>query len=439
MNILQRIFGFGKNYSNLNWNDLRFLEGETNHVISLYSKHGIYEMYEKNSIFRAIIEKQADAFSRCNYYVTDSKGKEIQVSNSLLPFLNPIRNTSEQFKKNFLIQYQLYDKVVILKEYGKTFGIFKDSSKVRILDYLNCNIIYKRNYSIYDSNIIDYIEYTENSTTINLEPSQFTIVHKYELKPEEKFTITSLDKSLNIIYTALCIILNFQKKTQFGMLTPKSDTEVGNEVQKGVYSRNKSYTGLDEEEQKQAQELLRKFSALSASSGDSIMVTRRAMDYKDLMPKIETMLLTEHTANAIKDVCSLLNFPVTSLNYLDSKYSDKELFSKELYTEGIIPLWNLYEQTLNNLYVSESGNNYKNDIIKLDYSFIEALQKDKKTYFETNSIELDNILKLCKSIAMGEITFDKAVNLLVYQGYDKALAESILTNNIIQNGSNNNT
>ncbi len=407
------------------FNELNLIHGVESNVISMQSKHGIFEMYTKNAVLQAIVELSCLAFSRGEYKVTDSKGETVENSTLLNPFLKPINGNSEQFWQMFKRQLTLYDKVVILQK-NKMLGVFKDNSEVKILDYLYVTIYYKTDYSIYDNNIIDYIEYTENSKTYKLTTSDFTIISVNSLNSnEEYFSLTTIQKELNTIYTAQQVVLTTNKKTMYGILSPRQDSNNS----KGGYDTT-SVTGLSAEEQKKIQDNLAKFALANSGNNNSIYVSPRSMVYQSLMPDIQRMNLIENNIAAVKVICSLLKFPITSLNFTDSKYSDKLLYSKELYTENIQPSWTLYEFTLNGMY-----NNRITDKISIDYSQIEVLQSDKKTNFETNLIESQNIIQLNLSIFNKQISFESAVTLLVKQGYNESQAVILLTNqNTLQNG-----
>jgi hypothetical protein len=137
------------------------------------------------------------------------------------------------------------------------------------------------------------------------------------------------------------------------------------------------------------------------------MVGKQPMQYIDLMPTIQNMMLEESTSEAILRVCSLLNFPASSLNMLiNSTYANKEFGNKDVYTDLVIPLWNLYENTCNQLY------NFKYNI-NIDYSFIEALQPDKKTEYEISNLQADAIIKLNTEVKSGNLTKEIATNILI--------------------------
>jgi len=449
MSILNNIFSyFRRGNRRLQYQDgveVLGIPGYTNPEIPMYTKEGIFEMYLNNDILQSIIQKKCDAFSRGYLYCEDSKGNKIN-SETLYPFIlseNPDLQTSseeknkqkyEDFLKCFYEQYLLFDKVIILKK-NKLGNIFTPTSKAIILNYLYCNIVYKQTYSIYDVSVIDYIEYTENGTIYRLNEGDYSIYSKqYRLLPnEELFSLTALEKPLNVIWTALSVMLNVQKKPFAGMITPKQDKLDNNDF-------IGSAKGLTDDEEEEINKKFSKFNLLSGKEGYTFLVSKRSLDYQSLMIDISKFNLKENTTECVKRVCSSLNFPVTSLNFTDSKYSDKQDFTKEHYTDSIIPFWNKFITFLNDmfLYTNASGKKIstKKDFICIDYSHIECLQSDLKTKFELNNIQSTNILNINNSIYNGIMTFDNGLTLLIEQGYDIETAKNLLTNKIQSNGTN---
>jgi len=430
MGFLDRFFG-NRHQSSLNsmFNELKLYHGNPTSLISMQDKYGIYQMYLENAVLHSIVELSCLAFSRGKYKVTNSQGKVVENSKLLNPFKYALFNgvegsTEELLWYEFKRQLILYDKVVILKVY-KTEGVFNEKARVKILDYLYCNIFYKTTTNIYDSQIIDYIEYSEDSATVKLYPADFTIVTTKTLsKNKENFTLTTIEKQCNILLTAQKVVLTTNRSVMYGVISPKQDGDNS----KGGYDTTSS-KGLSKDEQDIMQKKFASF-ALASEGSNSIYVSQRAIDFKSLMPEIQRMMLNENNLEATKIICSTLFFPITSLNYTDSKFSDKKVYSEELYTENIQPSWTIFQNYLNYLYLDRTT-----DLITIEWQHIQVLQADEEKELNKKVIEGDYLMKINTQIFKKELSFESAVTLLVKQGYNESQAVILLTNqNTIQNG-----
>jgi hypothetical protein len=371
-----------------------------NHSINVNTALGIYEMYHKNIVLRALVEKTAEIFSRVELQQLDAKGVKISKPTALQPFLSPLKLNSEQFLKLFAIQYTLYDTVILYHKDSMQ-GVFNEKSKLTILDFPLCNFYWKTNvsndFSTTWKDNLNYITYSYNGKNYQFFPSELEIISKYEFKQDMTFTLSSANNDLNSIYKALVIRDKYNTNTQLGMITPSSSSKTGDYGQ--------DISEISDEEKKLVQKELSEYSSFNGRY--NLIVGKKAMQYIDLMPNIEKMLLDESTNSSILRLCSLLNFPATSLNMLtDAKYSNKEFGNKDVYTDLIIPLWNLFEVTINKLY------NFKYDL-QVDYSFVEALQSDKKIEFELSDLQADAVIKVNDNIQKGIITYDNGINILV--------------------------
>jgi len=347
----------------------------TSKYITIDNDIDMLNAYQIVPTIQAIVNKTSDVFSKTQIKEFDKKGEELFDTPTLNLFANPHPFYSEnEFLKTLSKEFQLYQQIFIYVNRKNLNGLISDGDTMLILPTTDVTVKYRKTNLKEIKSTADFISHYEfefNNDTVTFEP--YEIIHIADTSLTSDFiTIDSFYKALeapaNTIMSAYNVRNNLQSKNGgYGILTNE-----------GSGSPLEGDFGLDPDEVKKVQKDFKKYS-FSRKDYQNIITSMR-LKWQPMTYEISSMALPESVANAKTDICDLLNFPILSLNSLDgSTFSNMEISDKKLYTDAIIPLWELFEKVFN-------SQTFSLNEIKFDFSHIEALQKDRKVEIEISTL-----------------------------------------------------
>jgi hypothetical protein len=353
--------------------------------------------YANVPTIQAIVDKKADLVAKAILKEYTKDGDEIPFEKSpvLQVFANPhpLYN-SQEFIKTMVKQWVLFKKVYVYKGFRMPATISKGDTLL-VLPANKVKEIYKENVDIKETKeFIDHYEFTYSSeqgkeTTITFAPFEIMSIKDTSIT-RDLFSVDDRYKTFelasNILLSAYRVRNRLQTKNGgFGIFSSA--------LTKGEMD---SVPELEQEDIEKLQKDLRKYGNSDDQYND--IVTSLPLKYQSTSHPIKDMDLETAVKTAKTDLCDILNFPIFSLNNAENPtYNNAEVYDRKLYTDSIIPIWNLFESEFNN-------QKWTSNVLKYDYSNIEAMQSDRNAEVETMQNN-DNVWRA--RFDSGEITFNE--------------------------------
>lgn len=355
-------------------NIMGLLNYNKNSYLSIKDKNDALFAYIAVPAIRAIIDKKAEFFAKGQIFEENNKGEK--VFNSILKdvFKHPHPFYSEnEFLQVIAKQFSLFQEVFIYTNRKWVGSLLSEDDTLLVLPASMMKVNYKKDADIktitskYDY-VIDY-ELSYNGKTITFKPEE--IIHitstsmSVGLNDDVDLKLKSIEKPINTMLSAYDIVIGlYRKNGGFGILSNNAkgtgaemfNTKIAKSDIDDLQKELKNYTYNHDEW--------------------NTIITNAQLSYIPMSFPLKDMELTDNFKQAMVDICNVLNFPILSLNNLDaSTFNNMEISDRKLYTDAIIPMWDLFASEF------ESAKFTANNI-KFDYSFIPVLQDDKKTEYE---------------------------------------------------------
>lgn len=352
------------------------------------SVQDIIQAEKYNPLISAISNTKANLFAKADFVV--KRNNEV-IENTVIEKILKAPNYM-QSENNFLASVGkslfLTGHAFIFIDRKNRNGLLQEGDRLWCLDTEKVKIefsdrIFFRSQSLY--NYIDYFEYKDQAKVIQFRPDEIIWLTN-TMKNEYVFLYSSIETPLNT-YSAAYQIINtlYRKKGGFGIFS--------NAATSGDALFNAE---ISEEEIKRLQERLKDYSF--DPEDYNFIITNSRLDYKPITFPLSEMQLESSMKRAIVDICNIMGYePILILGAEGTTYANLEQASKRVYTEYIIPAWQLLETELNN-------RNLTIDTIEIDYSNIEQLQKDEMKKEELLQKKTQRYLQLLEK---GVITIDE--------------------------------
>ena len=376
MGFLSKIF---KNTTNLDSSD-DFFSGislATSKYIQIDDKDDILLAYNINPTIRSIVDKKSDLFSKI---LIQEKNKADEILEDT-PFLKVINNPHPFYSQNqFLFslskQLTLFGVCYIYVNRSNIGGLLTENDTMLVLPANDIEEIYSENIELKEIKdksdyLLGYKFYFQGKEII-FETYEIIKIGGTAFESLDIEKIQTLENAVNIISSAYNVRNTLQRRNGgFGILTNDQKTN----------AQDMFNSDIEKSEIDNLQKEIKKY---NFNKNDyNFIITNVALKFQAITYPIKDMALMESVTQARIDICDVLNFPILALNDMSgSTFSNMETADKKIYTDSIIPMWELVQSefnsalfTLNNIY--------------FDYSHIESLKKNKKTEIETSQINDD--------------------------------------------------
>ena len=372
------------NFSNKNFR--KFVKDEpyflgfsnfTQNTIEINNDDDVLIAYQLVPTVNAIINRLADLFARVNIKVVDNQENEIE-NNDFLEVLknpHPFYAGTTDFLRAIAINYILFKKVYFYVNRKNIGGLLTKGDTILVLPSNDVTPIYNQNINIREvSETADYIKYYEfyfENQTIKFLPHEIIKIDNDFDK--NNINLQVLENACNTILSAYQVTNTLQTRNGgFGIITKDG----GNSLEEVVND-----VDFDNERDK-VQNELKKYSF--SQKDYNFIITSLNLKYQPITYPIKDMNLNESVLRAKIDICDVLQYPIISLNNLEgSTFTNMETADRKIYTDTIIPIWNLLEKFLNN-------NNFLLEKAVIDYSNIAVLRENEKEKTEIQALK-DNL------------------------------------------------
>ena len=390
---------------------LHYLRTKDNYL-KINTDDDVIEAYHRCPVIQTIADKTSKIFSRINQEIfkinADSTHELINNHEFIKKLGNPHPIYSErEFLESFYFQYILFKKVYVWKISGIGFENNIEKTNLIVLPTQIVTPIYRENLDLLDfglaTNLSDFIEHYEvnfNGIVEKLKPEEIWFVGKSQSNLlENTFTTSpcrSQEKPINTIISAYEArnTLN-QGRGGIGILSNQDKSEMGVPAE------------ISPKEKEALQENLSQY-GLNKNQYQTI-ITNANLKYQNITHPIKDLALNEGINQARADIADGFGVSLHSLNFLEcSTFANKEQSEKQLFTNLFIPDWELYESSVN----AEFKLLEQNLIYKLDHSFIEVLQADKKIEIEIDEKKIKIILNINDKIQSLTITPEIGIKML---------------------------
>ena len=350
--------------------------------ISIDSKDDILLSYILVPTITAIINRKSELFSKANFTEINKKGEQIIESE----FLNVINNphpfySGNEFKKTIAKQLFLFQEVFIYVNRKNTGAFIEDGDTFLVLPAQDVEIKVKKDFDIKEiKEEEDYLNgyiFNFKNKKIFFYPDEILHWTSTSLKSDSfehaDMNFKSIEKPINTILSAYNIVNGlYNRNGGFGILTNNSKGPSAE-----MYNNN-----IKNKEKEQLQKEIRDYSFNTDEY--NMIISNASLKYQPITYPLSNMQLSDNFLQAKKDICDALIFDILTLNNIQgATYANLETADKKIYTDAIIPAWEMVESGLNSAKLSINK-------IKLDYSHIEALQGDKKNQIEATQLN-DNL------------------------------------------------
>ncbi len=376
MGFLSKIF---KNTTNFN-SSSDFFSGmslATSKYIQIDDKDDILLSYKINPTIRSIVDKKSDLFSKI---LIQEKNKADEILEDT-PFLKVINNPHPFYSQNqFLFslskQLTLFGVCYIYVNRSNIGGLLTENDTMLVLPANDIEEIYSENINLKEiKNKSDYLlgyKFYFQGKEIIFETYEIIKIGGTAFENFDTEKIQTLENAVNIISSAYNVRNTLQRRNGgFGILTNDQKTNAQDMFNSDI-------------EKSEIDNLQKEIKRYNFNKNDyNFIITNAALKFQAITYPIKDMALMESVTQARIDICDVLNFPILALNDMSgSTFSNMETADKKIYTDSIIPMWELVQSefnsalfTLNNIY--------------FDYSHIESLKENKKTEIETSQINDD--------------------------------------------------
>ena len=412
-----------------------YSQKDTTRYLKMNSKDDILKAYNSCSTLKSIIDHSSEVFSRGIFYV-EKNGKVVE-NHYIVNFFNSssiLQN--DTFQKEYAKQILLYGICVIVKQSN----IITDRKGIKnafILEFDQTEIFvkeqYKTNKDAKDikniNEVIEKVEYTNQKgkkDIYNVSEDILIISNQPLFIENKKLTcnhrLIAAEQIINVLISAYELRIYYNRKRGGTFLISKKPLNAG--VNERIFNQ--------ESEEEALKKALNAQTISEDGAASNTVFTNQSYDTKALSLPLTSLELNKGIIQAKADLCDLLNFPLPLLNNIEgTTFDNKASADKQLYTSLIIPMWQNFDNKVNNTLIID-----KSEVFKTDFSHIESLQKDKKTDLEAKNIETNMIILLNDKIKNGIITTEIAVNILVEDyNYSEEMAKKrlIKTPKIIEN------
>lgn len=356
-----------------------------NYCIDLTCHTGLDLAYTKCSPLNTVITRNAQTFANAEIYIGDKEKQEINTPNAkytldLLDKPHALFNKIEFFL-TFDVYRQLYGYVYLMRTRaaGKTISLLPLPPK-RVCPHLTGSFYFQNEYK----NIVDYYEIIlPNGNRQRVEPEDMLIVRDFHVNLDFcNNTINGLSRAVslepqikNLIIANEALYSLNKDRGAMGILSNAATDVVGS-------------IPLSTEEKIEIENQYNNLFGLIRNKA-KIILSEKALNWQQISFNVRDLMLLEGMQECQQRVADMYNYPFGLLARTNGeKYSNKEIDTKELYQNGIIPISKLYTSDM-----SEFIGLNKGTYLYFDYSHVEALQEGESSRTDTASKKMDAIKK----------------------------------------------
>ena len=141
-----------------------------------------------------------------------------------------------------------------------------------------------------------------------------------------------------------------------------------------------------------------------------IIITSASLKWEQISISVKDLELYNEVKESSIALAHAYKYPSLLMGYMEgSTFANLGIAYKQLYTDAILPDAKQVSDEINRtIKAAEFGKEYY-----LDYSHVEALQKDKKIEAQRHAISIKFIIELNKAIQDGNMSYESAVNTLI--------------------------
>lgn len=142
-----------------------------------------------------------------------------------------------------------------------------------------------------------------------------------------------------------------------------------------------------------------------------IILTNADLKWNPISIPTKDLELYKEVKESTIAIAQAYSYPILLMGYMEgSTFSNLESEYKRLYSDAILPdAKHISEEVSRTVNAAEFNKEYF-----LDFSHIEAIQADKKVEAERQDIAVKTILELNRSVQLGEISYEAAINVLTF-------------------------
>lgn len=376
--------------------------------ITLTNNEEFTKAYQEVPELSAIINDKAKQFAKGIWRCRDLKSNELNEDDKFLKVLrnpNPLQGSSEFLKELYI------DKDLLGNAYQYFLTALQKAptpENVRVIYNIKSRYTYPvgtgKIYQQFelDGIIKHYIfdlkgqkhEFETHSICHVLNPNVNFCNGQYLVGQSPLIPLVWALSNIKAAYEARNVYIT--RKGAFGVLSnnsPKGDMGVQpiDKVEKAQIEKELSKYGLTKK-QKQ------------------IIVTNAHLKWEQISISVKDLELYSEVRESATALAHAYSYPSLLLGYMDgSTFSNLGIAYKQLYTDAIIPDAKQVSDEINRtIHAEDFGKEYF-----LDYSHVEAIQKDKKIEAQRHAIAVKTIITLNEAIQGGNISYDAAVNTLI--------------------------
>jgi hypothetical protein len=398
-----------------------------------------YQAYKNIPQIRAVIDSSAKAFARGKFEDTRMNADgEIEIdrnSDLIQAFRRPHPLlTEKEFLEALYKNWQLFDIVYIVKNIPVGFAI----KGMFVLPSKDVKIVPKENigkdlfYATEIDEVIKGYELTFNDQIITFKPNDIWMISNSSLRLEEdgylypEYKMRSLKEPIKIIAASYEIDLELKiNHGAIGIISPDGKDGQGEVLpltKKSKKSLQEDYGdyGLTREKWK-------------------LIIADAALKFSPISLPVKDLELSEGIEDQKRIIADVFTYPYELMaNVKGTTFSNKKESREMLYTEKIIPEWEIIQESANYEFKLNEDEDRE---LRINYSHIEATQGDREEKARTNKITIESVLEVNNKISENVIDQEIGINILVYT-YEipRETAKGLLTDvaKIGQNGQDTN-
>ena len=398
----------------LNTGGIRII-GQRRFSFNYQNYEDYYKAYVEIPQIRAVIDRSAAAFVRAKLQdvrIANDGAISVDDDSQLInAFRRPHPLLSEkEFWESFYKNWQIFGIAYVIKNIPIGFnpdevqGLFVLPSKdVKIVPKKN---IGKDLYYAKDiSEIVAYYEIPFGNDIYRFAPDDIWTISDSSLKlendgylyPESK--MKALENPIKIIAASYEIDLELKiNHGAIGIISPDGKDGQGEVMPLTKPSRDKLQNdyqdyGLSKDKWK-------------------LIIADAALKFSPISLPVKELQLQEGIDDQKRIIADTFNYPYELLsNTKGTTFSNKKESREMLYTEKIIPEWDIVQGSLNYEF---KINEQEGRALRFDYSHIEATQGDLEQKAATDSINMSTIIDLNVQVSTGVVTQDIAATILSY-------------------------
>ena len=160
----------------------------------------------------------------------------------------------------------------------------------------------------------------------------------------------------------------------------------------------------------------------SKSNQQDIAFVNYDLNYIPITSRIRDMLLPEQQKMIKTIISDVLGFDTAILNNdAANKYANYKEARKSMFSETLIPASNNYSEAITNFLFDG-----RNEVINLDFTYLDVFSEDEKQKAETINIESQLIINLNTAVYNGQMLRSNAIEFLTLSGYDPINANKLI-------------